>query len=107
MLLGAGIGLPLNILAGMGRIPETWPRTFATYGKGVGDIFLRLLSMIVAPLILTSLVSGVTSSGTVQGLGRLGGRTLAYYLVTSPTTYRAQPRLGRATTLPHLSEAGE
>ena len=41
MLLGAGIGLPLNILAGMGRIPEAWPRTFATYGKGVGDIFLK------------------------------------------------------------------
>ncbi len=83
MIIGAAIGLPLNILAGTGRIPESWPRTFAMYGKGVGDVFLRLLSMIVAPLILTSLVSGVTSSGSVKGLGRLGGRTLLYYMTTS------------------------
>ena len=83
MLLGAGIGLPLNILAGMGKIDVSWPRTVAMYGKGAGDIFLRLLSMIVAPLILSSIISGVTSTGSVKGLGRLGGRTLAYYLCTS------------------------
>lgn len=71
----------LNVYGG--RIPESWPRTVAKYGKGVGDIFLRLLSMIVAPLILTSLVTGVTGTGTIEGLGRLGGRTLAYYLTTS------------------------
>ena len=83
MILGAVVGLPLNILAGTGKIPESWPRTFALYGKGVGDVFLQLLSMIVAPLILTSLISGVTGTGSVEGLGRLGGRTLAYYLSTS------------------------
>jgi Na+/H+-dicarboxylate symporter len=83
MIVGAGIGLPLNILAESGRIAESWPRTFATYGKGIGDIFLRLLSMIVAPLILTSLVTGVTGTGSLKGLGRMGGRTLAYYLSTS------------------------
>ena len=60
-----------------------WPRTVAFYGKRVGDVFLRLLSMIVAPLILVSLVSGVTSSGSLEGLGRLGARTLAYYISTS------------------------
>ena len=83
MIVGAGVGLPLNILAGMGKISQAWPDGFATYGKGVGDVFLRLLSMIVAPLILTSLVSGVTGTGSVEGLGRLGGRTLAYYISTS------------------------
>ena len=83
MVLGAGIGLPLNILAGMGRIPVDWPRTVATYGKGAGDVFLRLLSMIVAPLILTSLVSGITGTGNLRGLGRMGARTMTYYLSTS------------------------
>jgi len=83
MILGAAIGLPLNILAGRGGVPESWPRTVATYGKGVGDVFLRLLSMIVAPLILTSLVTGITGTGSLKGLGRMGGRTLAYYLSTS------------------------
>jgi Na+/H+-dicarboxylate symporter len=83
MLIGAAVGVPLNILAGMGRIPESWPRTVATYGKGIGDIFLRLLSMIVAPLILTSLITGVTGTGSLKGLGRMGGRTLLYYISTS------------------------
>ncbi len=83
MILGAAIGLPLNILAGQGSVPESWPRTVATYGKGIGDVFLRLLSMIVAPLILTSLVSGITGTGSLKGLGRMGGRTLAYYVSTS------------------------
>ncbi|MFQ5495419.1 MAG: dicarboxylate/amino acid:cation symporter [Phycisphaerae bacterium] len=83
MVLGAGVGLPLNILSGMGRISAEWPRTAAAYGKSVGDVFLQLLSMIVAPLILTSLITGVTGTGNLKGLGRLGGRTLAYYLCTS------------------------
>ncbi len=83
MLLGAGVGLPLNILAGSGTIDRYWPETVAAYGKGVGDVFLRLLSMIVAPLILASLVSGITSTGSLKGLARLGGRTLTYYLTTS------------------------
>lgn len=60
-----------------------WPRTVAYYGKKVGDLFLRLLSMIVAPLILCSLVSGITSTGKLEGLGRLGGRTIVFYLCTS------------------------
>jgi Na+/H+-dicarboxylate symporter len=66
-----------------GSIAESWPRTIATYGKGIGDVFLRLLSMIVAPLILTSLVTGITGTGNLKGLGRMGGRTLAYYITTS------------------------
>ncbi len=83
MLVGAGVGLPLNILAERGAIDESVPRTVASYGKAVGDLFLRLLSMIVVPLILTSLISGVTGTGNLKGLGRLGGRTFAYYIATS------------------------
>ncbi len=83
MIIGAGVGLPLNILAEHGRVDPYWPRTIAAYGKGLGDVFLRLLSMIVAPLILTSLITGVTGTGNLKGLGRMGGRTLAYYISTS------------------------
>ncbi|MCZ6699069.1 MAG: dicarboxylate/amino acid:cation symporter [Planctomycetota bacterium] len=62
---------------------EPWPHIIARYGKGVGDLFLQLLKMIVAPLILTSLVTGVTGTGNIKGLGRLGGRTMVYYISTS------------------------
>ena len=83
MAIGAGIGLPLNMLAEAGTIDEEIPRQVAFYGKRVGDVFLRLLSMIVVPLIFTSLVSGVTSTGNLKGLGRMSGLTFAYYLTTS------------------------
>ena len=83
MAIGVVVGLPLNILAEMGHISEDVPRTVAKYGKGVGDLFLRALSMIVVPLIMTSLISGVTAVGKLKGLARLGGRTITYYIVTS------------------------
>ena len=83
MVIGAAIGLPLNILAELGHVEETIPRTVAGYGEAIGGLFLRLLSMIVVPLIMTSLISGVTAAGNLEGLGRLGGRTLVYYLSTS------------------------
>jgi Na+/H+-dicarboxylate symporter len=83
MLLGAAIGLPLNLMAEAGLVDESTARLVAGYGKSLGDVFLRLLSMIVVPLILTSIVTGVTSTGSLTGLGRMGGVTLTYYVATS------------------------
>lgn len=53
------------------------------YVSWMGDLFLRLLKMIIIPLIFSSIVSGVTSMGTGSNLGRLGIKTLSYYLLTS------------------------
>ncbi len=49
----------------------------------IGDIFIRLLRMMIIPIVFSSLVVGVISLGNIQGLGRLGGRTLMYYLTTT------------------------
>ena len=49
----------------------------------IGELFLRALKMIIVPLILTSIVSGVTSIGDAQNLGRLGLKTISYYISTS------------------------
>jgi proton glutamate symport protein len=49
----------------------------------MGDLFLRALRMIIVPLILTSIISGVTSIGDAQNLGRLGLKTVTYYITTS------------------------
>ncbi|HBH49147.1 MAG TPA: dicarboxylate/amino acid:cation symporter [Bacteroidales bacterium] len=49
----------------------------------LGTLFLRGLKMIVVPLIISSLVVGVTNIGTGKSLGRIGGKTLTYYLSTS------------------------
>lgn len=53
------------------------------YISWMGDLFLRLLKMIIIPLIFSSIVSGVTSMGTGKNLGRLGIKTISYYLLTS------------------------
>lgn len=49
----------------------------------LGDLFLRLIKFIIVPLILATIVVGVTSAGDIKKLSRLGGKTISYYLVTS------------------------
>jgi Na+/H+-dicarboxylate symporter len=48
----------------------------------MGQLFLNTLSMLVIPLLVSAVISGVTSLGDVRQLGRLSGVTIAYYLVT-------------------------
>ena len=56
---------------------------YTRYVTWMGDIFLRGLKMIIIPLILTSIISGVTNIGDAESLGRLGYKTILYYLSTS------------------------
>ena len=49
----------------------------------IGDLFMRLLRMIIVPLVLTSIVSGVASVGGGRAVGRLFSKTLGYYVLTS------------------------
>src|SRR5215510_16219764 len=52
----------------------------------VGTIFIRLITMVVVPLVVASLFTGVASLGDVRRLGRIGGRTLLYFLSTTVAT---------------------
>jgi Na+/H+-dicarboxylate symporter len=49
----------------------------------LADIFLRLIKMIVAPLVLTTLVVGVAKLGDINSVGRIGGKTLLWFLCAS------------------------
>ena len=53
------------------------------YVSWMGDIFMRALKMLIIPLILSSLISGITNIGSGANLGRLGGKTLLFYISTS------------------------
>jgi len=53
------------------------------YISWMGVVFLRALNMIVVPLILSSIISGVASVGGGSNLGRLGAKTMLFYVVTS------------------------
>lgn len=56
---------------------------YVEYVSWMGDLFLRALKMIIVPLILSSIISGVTNIGNAENLGKLGIKTLTYYLSTS------------------------
>lgn len=49
----------------------------------IGDLFMRSLKMIIVPLIVTAVVSGITGMKGVEGFGRLGLKTVAFYLCSS------------------------
>src|SRR5210317_1733710 len=80
MILGAIAGLILNF---MGH-PE-WAQLWLTDGifKVVGQIFISLLKMLVVPLVFVSLVCGSSSLSDPKMLGRVGGKTIALYLLTT------------------------
>jgi proton glutamate symport protein len=71
------IALVLAVLFGL-FLPD-----FAEYVTWMGEIFLRALKMIVVPLIITSVITGVSNIGSAKNLGRLGAKTISYYLTTS------------------------
>jgi Na+/H+-dicarboxylate symporter len=56
---------------------------FTRYTDWIGEIFLRSLNMIIIPLIFLSITTGVASLGRSSNLGRLGLKTIVYYLLSS------------------------
>ncbi|HEX9652423.1 MAG TPA: dicarboxylate/amino acid:cation symporter [bacterium] len=75
LVLGAGFGFLSRAFDFQSFVTE--------YVVVLGDIFLRGLRMIIVPLIVSSIISGVTSIGTAENLGRLGLKTGIYYIATS------------------------
>ncbi|MFY9256813.1 MAG: dicarboxylate/amino acid:cation symporter [Fuerstiella sp.] len=63
--------------------PPGFAGTVTTVAKALGDLFLRLLKMVTVPLILTSLITGVTGLGSQGNFGRMFSKTLGYYVLTS------------------------
>lgn len=82
-----GIALLAGFALGVGaRLLDPYGFPAEAFGEGVGvvgDIFLRLLKMVIIPLIFTSLVCGVASLGDARSVGRVGLRTVLYYTLTT------------------------
>lgn len=56
---------------------------YVEYISWLGSLFLRALKMVIIPLVFSSIISGVTNIGGGKNLGRLGIKTIVYYLGTS------------------------
>ncbi|MGC6417733.1 MAG: dicarboxylate/amino acid:cation symporter [Bradymonadia bacterium] len=54
-----------------------------SYLKPIGSLFMRLIKMVIVPLVFSSLLVGIASLGDVRKLGRLGGKTLGLYVLTT------------------------
>jgi Na+/H+-dicarboxylate symporter len=55
----------------------------SSYIKPIGLAFIKLISMVVIPLVFASLLVGTSSLNDIRKLGRIGAKTLAYYLCTT------------------------
>lgn len=78
------IAIILAALAGWLTGPETalWGVKFVSVYDFLGTIFLNALKMIIVPLIFSSILVGVAGIGKAEDLGRLGGKTVGFYLLT-------------------------
>ncbi len=56
---------------------------YALYVEFLGTIFIRLITMVVVPLVMASLILGTASLGNVKQLGRIGLKTFLYYTITT------------------------
>jgi len=80
LLLGAALGTSANVFA---HNPP-WVQWFATnVASPVGQIFLRLLLMTVIPLVFCSIVLGVAGLGDIRKVGRVGIRSISYFLIST------------------------
>ncbi len=62
---------------------ETFLREFADYLSIVTTLFLRLIKMIIAPLVFSTLVAGIAHMGDVAALGRVGLRAIGWFILAS------------------------
>ena len=75
------IGIVIAIIVGL--VVGGWIPNFAAKTTLLGDIFLNALKMIVVPLVMFSMIVGITGLGDIRNLGPIGGRTVLYYMATT------------------------
>jgi proton glutamate symport protein len=75
------IGLAFGIVAGW--IVSTTHPEWAPFFRPFSQVFLRMIKMVIAPLIFTTLVAGIAGAGHVKVVGRMGLRALIYFEVVT------------------------
>src|SRR5690554_6512977 len=84
MLIGFAVGVIAGLAANMLVGEAAWLDVLVTYvADPIGQLFLRLLFMVVIPLVFSALVLGVVEIGDPRSLGRIGGKTLLWILVVT------------------------
>ena len=82
ILIGMGLGVLFGLL--LSFVPQG-SQFISDYIKPFGTIFINLLKLIAVPLILASLIKGVSDLKDISKLSQMGGRTIITYLITTLT----------------------
>lgn len=109
LVLGIAAGWAIHAFA---ATPEQ-SKAIAGYLGIVTDVFLRLIKMIIAPLVLATLTTGIAHMGQGASIGRMFGRTLAWFIVASLVSLTLglvmvnllQPGVGVGLPLPPVDAA--
>ena len=78
LILGAIVGLVMNF-----TIPSIFPYIDKYFFSPLGSIFINLIKMLVVPLVFFSIVLGTANIGDPKKLGKIGVRSIAFFLVTT------------------------
>src|SRR5579859_7161761 len=77
LVIGVATGLVLN------HFPQMRDATISGLLQPAGDIFIKLIKMIVVPIVFTSMVVGIAGVGDGKSFGRIGLKTLVYFEVVT------------------------
>ena len=81
LVIGAAAGIAANTMLGPEHETVEWVNTYLA--GPVGQVFLRMLFMIVIPLVFASISLGVAGLGDLRKIGRVGGKAMGYFLGTT------------------------
>jgi DAACS family dicarboxylate/amino acid:cation (Na+ or H+) symporter len=83
LVLGAAAGIAANAFTAGGETPRALAILTDTVAHPIGQIFLRLLFLVVVPLVFASLAVGIANLGDLRKVGKIGTRALGFFVVTS------------------------
>jgi Na+/H+-dicarboxylate symporter len=84
LIAGVGAGMVLQKFAhpAEGAAPE-WIKSVIEFCRFISDLFLRGLKMVIVPLVVASIISGIAGLKSLDGFARMGAKTWAYYVLGS------------------------
>ena len=82
-MIAMGAGLVIGVLLNLIQSPFLNDHLVAGFFGMVGAMFVNALKMLVVPLVAFSLICGVAGIGDIRVLGRVGGRSLGLYVLTT------------------------
>src|SRR5579871_4194906 len=84
IVLGMALGLVVGFILNRSYAPgDPTLAVWADYLRLLPDVFLRLIKMIIAPLVLATIVTGIAGMGDGAALGRIGAKALAWFVSAS------------------------